>query len=172
MIVCGYCGGKGSKETVHVWSDGPGIVQYECPLCEGTGEGMSNYELMDRVVKLKRERAQAISELEHTRTHIALFFMTRDGYGIPEEKPNPDKPGYIIPDPRGTGLSLATSPSPYVETWEEYLKQDAAKAPRYEGTLEEHYREISKKVRERREQKEAKQQEVQQALAEQKQSQT
>jgi hypothetical protein len=149
MQKCGYCRGEGYNEDIYNWSDGPGMVRYTCPLCRGGGEMEDDYGLLQRIVKAEQERAEARAELEKVRTYCGLYVDTLAGKRL-HDKPHPTKgPGYVIPDPRGSGYVLAPRPPMDPSYYEEKLQQAGREAPRYEGDYEEHLRQASLAHRER-----------------------
>lgn len=105
---CPHCHGKGSHTGVHNWSDGPGLVDYTCELCNGSGT--YDKDLLSEVLRLKRAHANAASELESLRGYVALYLATSEG---------------TLPSPP---LAHALGPSTYPSTWLPYLKRAAQAA--------------------------------------------
>ena len=107
---CPCCRGMGSLTVPHNWSDGWGMVEERCGLCDGRGV----VDDLTRTALAFKQRADAAeAELVQLRTHIALYRNFENTDQLPEPP-----------------LLLATGPSPYVETWREYMDKAAAKAPR------------------------------------------
>lgn len=118
---CQYCFGKGKIQDVVEWSDGLGMVDYECPVCKGKGE-ITTRELMDRLVVAERGYSETDKELKHTQTHVALYLMQVSGEL--EKIPANHRPC----DGPSTNLLLAPNPGKW--GWKEYIKTIADKAPR------------------------------------------
>jgi hypothetical protein len=106
---CAYCRGQGTVQNMHNWSDGWGMVDSTCPLCDGTGR---TAEVLTIAVTQKREAERLAGELRQLKAHVALYLATeRD----------------TLPWPP---LQDARRPSPWPETWRGWLEQAVADLPR------------------------------------------
>jgi hypothetical protein len=106
---CAYCRGQGTVQNMHNWSDGWGMVDSTCPLCDGTGRTAA---VLTIAVTQKREAERLAGELRQLKAHVALYLATeRD----------------TLPWPP---LQDARRPSPWPETWRGWLEQAVADLPR------------------------------------------
>jgi hypothetical protein len=131
-LICTVCQGRKTVQTVHNWSDGPGMVDMTCATCGGTGEHGDLRETLQRAVKAEAEGAEAAAQLRDLRTHLAVYFMALDGQLC----------GCAPVVGHTSGLTHAPHPSSYVSTWEPYLKRAAAMAPRTHPARNYHPKEV------------------------------
>lgn len=124
---CPYCSGRG---TVAVNGHDFGeIYSATCPCCKGT-KTFSPYEAAQRLVRAEQDRDRDFAALRELRVQVALYL---------HYKPLRERLGSIpIDDPTreaqiqaaNPGLRDAPNPSPWVETWLEYLEAAARLAVR------------------------------------------
>jgi len=127
---CPECHGKGSITGVHVWSDGPGMVEYTCDYCLRTGEVGDERFTRQRLLGAERELAKVQGELDMLRTYAGLYIDVLEDR-LPKEELDPDRPGYIKPYP-GTGYARAHRPPQYPEYYLDRFREAGKKAPKQE----------------------------------------
>jgi len=112
---CPRCRGEGKYPFWVRWSDGDGLTNRVCQLCQGKGtipEKIGTY-----AEKIAEDRNKLEKELLGLRRHLALYF-----HFLENEDP-PDPPFLGAPKPaRGS------------EVWKEWLQKDAAIMPREKKT--------------------------------------
>lgn len=125
---CPECRGKGSTTGVHVWSDGPGMVEYTCNYCLRTGEVGNETFTRRRLLEAERQLAEAQSELDMLRTYAGLYIDVLEDR-LPKEELDPDRPGYIKPYP-GSGYARAHRPPQQPDYYLERFREAGKRAPR------------------------------------------
>lgn len=123
QITCPHCTGEGTVQGVHNWSDGPGVVQFICPLCNGK---KVLYQTVERIaIAAKQQAAEAQAELNALRTHLSLYLecLRLDAEG------NQDA-GVRGEALKKLRLQQAPGPSPWTSTWKTYMQDAARKAAR------------------------------------------
>lgn len=110
---CGNCHGKGAVTLPVLWSDGWGMCDHTCGVCDGSGKAQ---DLHRALIAAKKERNEAASELNALKVHLALYLSIMDTGGTPQPP-----------------LAGATGPSPYASTWREYLDKAIANLPRVQS---------------------------------------
>jgi hypothetical protein len=109
-IECPACKGKGSVPDMVLWSDGWGMSERQCSLCDHTGR--IDADPVTLAIRYK-ERAEA-AERKHRAfvVHTALYLKTSRGE---------------LPDPP---FADAPAPSSYPSTWLPYLCKEIEQLPR------------------------------------------
>jgi hypothetical protein len=112
-IPCPLCSGAGTYVAAVEWSDGLGMAEHRCGLCDGAGTLPTSLASLALQQKQRAETAEAA--LRQLRVHVALYLATSAGR---------------LPDPP---LADATRPSSCPETWRRYLEDATADLPRVEA---------------------------------------
>ena len=114
MIVCPVCRGRGTVTETVQWSDGLGMAEATCPLCDGAKVLGQSVESI--AIRAKADAAKASHELRQLRVHVALFLAATAG-----QMPNPP-----LQDARG--------PSTDPACWRGYLDRAVRDLPRVPRT--------------------------------------
>ena len=121
-IECQACNGKGSYTDMVYWSDGPGMAEHRCPLCDGTGQVDDNPAAL--AIRYKEELAALQQQHRRFVISTALYLKTSRGQ---------------MPDPP---FVVAPSPSSYPEHHLEVICKEVKKLPRLERGSHEHGDEV------------------------------
>lgn len=109
--LCPNCLGKGTYLAAVAWSDGLGMAEHTCRLCDG--DGQLSADLATLALMYKRSAEHAERELRSLKTHVALYLSIEDT----GDTPNPP-------------LADAPRPSGHLSTWRAYLDDAVANLPR------------------------------------------
>lgn len=109
-MTCPDCDGRGITTFPYLWSDGWGMVDEKCDLCDGAGRLVAPPLALYRAAKSELRAAQA--ELRELKVAAALYLAAERG-----EMPSPP-------------LAWAPGPSPFPEVWRDRIERLVRDLPR------------------------------------------
>jgi hypothetical protein len=110
MKTCSWCQGKGVVNEMVEWSDGLGVAERVCDLCDGTK--VIPDDLSQSYVNIKGRKYELEAALSALKTKVALYLTTSRG---------------LLPNPP---LDGASNPSADATTWLAYLLRDISNIER------------------------------------------
>jgi hypothetical protein len=110
-LPCPNCHSKGSYSAAVSWSDGLGMAEHTCQLCDGVG--YLSAPIATLALQHKREAEKLAAELRALKVHVALYLS------IIETGDTPQPP--LVDAPR---------PASYPEVWRKYLQDATEYLPR------------------------------------------